>query len=510
MKKMAPERASAAVTPWFLGSVFFGFWLVTILLTNPAGDIMSDAILSTTVSVVDRHTIAVPGNSAIDLGIVRGRYVCGLEPGAWIAAMPYYALLRGVIARLPPRPEPSNMPRDRAAQVPLNPSNQVYYLQIMLVWFLMGPLYGGFATLLCSYLIAQGASAGKALAITSASSLGCLLLPYSAVYSRQAFGTLLIWSVLLLRWIRLDDRQAPTEAFGYGVLMGCAVCINYQMIFLVIFAGALLLKDYRPLERRAFIGGLALVLVILAWIQNWMYGSPLRTGYDFRYWLSHPFLTTYKGQAYWSNDLRYSARAFQLPTLEHLRRQAFGQFRGVLTLCPAIAAGIAGYVIGWRQKRFRPLAALAAATFLTYYLFNASLNDFYWIAGGPFFYGPRYILPGMPLLIAGAVNFDFKSRWTWPALAAILLSACNNILAAMYFDVFLTSGLDDPRLDIPVVYSLTQVLRRGPRIPLLDVYGAPHALQGLVFAAAAVSAAVLARYALRRSDRRFNPRESSR
>ncbi len=190
--------------------------------------------------------------------------------------------------------------------------------------------------------------------------------------------------------------------------------------------------------------------------------------------------------------------AFRYPAPERLAAQAFGRFRGVFLFCPVLLAGLAGWAAA--ARRDRATARLAAGAFVLYMLYNASLNPMYW-AGITFYFGPRYLLPALPLVALGVLHLDWRSRAGRVAVGLLVLSVALNVLGAMFHDVFIATPYDDTRLQRPLSYLVALLREHGPRVPLLDAYGASRATQWAALAAAAAVAAVLTRPFWRRTRR---------
>ncbi|MDX6768740.1 MAG: hypothetical protein SF051_04355 [Elusimicrobiota bacterium] len=482
----------------FLARVFLLFWLAPALLVNPGGDVISDALLATAVSVVDRGTVELTPDSAIDLAVVGGRFVCGLEPGGWLAAVPYYALLRGVIAAVPRAWDRTYKP-DRAAVPPQVTRREVYHLQVALVWLLLAPLFALTAAMVAAYALRRGAPPAAALGVAAACAGGTLLAAYAPVYSRQALACLLAWGVVLARLLREERPPEPGEAFASGLVLGAAVMVNYQLVLLSALAGLWYLAACRGAGTRlAFASGAALAAAALGVLHWRLYGGPFTTGYELRWWLTRPLVIPYHGAVYRTDDPAHAVFAFRAPSLSRLAVQAAGRFRGVFLFCPVLLAGFAGWAAAPRRDRATALLALGA--FAAYMLFQASLNPAYW-PGVPFFFGPRYLMPALPLVALGLLHLDRRSRWLNAALVLTAASVLINLSGAMYHDLFIATPYDDARLTRPLAYLAALVLERGPRVPLLDAYDASRPAQWALLAAAGLAAWRLTAGALREARR---------
>jgi hypothetical protein len=125
------------------------------------------------------------------------------------------------------------------------------------------------------------------------------------------------------------------------------------------------------------------------------------------------------------------------PHAERLWAITFPEYRGLFFSSPILLFALAGMVMMWRQRAFRAeLIAIVAIT-LVFLLSVASFNG--WHGGAAF--GPRYLLPVIPLLGIPMMFAADRVRWLW--LAVGIASIAIN-LAATAVDAMPLDGVERP------------------------------------------------------------------
>ncbi|MEO8378525.1 MAG: hypothetical protein ABI779_02555 [Acidobacteriota bacterium] len=224
-----------------------------------------------------------------------------------------------------------------------------------------------------------GISPRGALAVALAIGLGTIVFPYSTLLIAHVPPALF----LLLAFYWMDER--PLLA---GVCAGVAGASYY----LCIPAAAILLlgiwsRGGARAAARFALGGLPFGALLL--LYQWLcFGSPFTTSLE----ISDRF--TEQGLLF---------GVFRTPSLQALWGLTFGDYRGLFFVSPILLLAVIGAV---RMPRRELL--LIGSIVLFFLLAVASFNQWW----GGYAFGPRYILPIVPLL--GVAMLYLRGRWVVP------------------------------------------------------------------------------------------------
>jgi hypothetical protein len=166
----------------------------------------------------------------------------------------------------------------------------------------------------------------------------------------------------------------------------------------------------------------------------------------------------------------------------------FGLFKGLFVYSPILLLGLIGLLVGLRAGKARLASLFGLLVFLGYLAFNSTLGthvpDFghhFW-GGLSVLWGPRYLFGVLPFLAGGLALLDWSRtpvrRFCYGFL---LISVAFNILGAMFSHLIMSTNAFGAELRYPLPYAIGLLLRRGPRIPLLDGYGVHPVVQILAF-----------------------------
>lgn len=123
---------------------------------------------------------------------------------------------------------------------------------------------------------------------------------------------------------------------------------------------------------------------------------------------------------------------------------------GVLWFGSVSLIGFAGWLIGWSQRRFQRISAAAVGTCLLWFLVAAAWVD--WRGGSS--YGPRLVVPVLPLAAAGLVPLISILRAPVLRLIGVLIVFSFTVNLAAAFDPF-TAFWEATALDL---------LRKNPAV----------------------------------------------
>ncbi|MDI9631531.1 MAG: hypothetical protein QM311_08750 [Acidobacteriota bacterium] len=200
--------------------------------------------------------------------------------------------------------------------------------------------------------------------------------------------------------------------------------------------GALLSGAAAGLAVATKVANLLLVLPAVVWLL-WLLRSRHRAGWRWRPVLAAlvawflPFLA-WLGAVAWVNRVRFGsvgetgygaeARSFGTPLAEGIGGLLLSPGRGLLWYWPAAFVALAGLV---RLARRAPaLASYAASTFLLSLLLYG--RYYQWYGGGA--WGPRVLMPVLPLLGLGLALLAERAGRSRPALAAFVLTTLAGLL----------------------------------------------------------------------------------
>jgi hypothetical protein len=376
---------------FLLAAVTFGYF------TGGAGW-NQDAHFDLTRAIVERHTLYIDGYD-VNTGDVSkgtgGHTYINKPPGASILAAAPYAVIFAIERRL-------NAPVDSLTRM-----NRWIATAVSngLCGALIGPIL---------YLYGRrrmGAASPTALCVSIVILFGTVVFPYATMLFAHVPAAL-----FLLLAITLLEKRPVAAGIAAGLSLSCFyVC--------AIAAAILPFAAFSPQSHRAhngialcslrlrgekpfrFILG-ALPFGLLMAIYQWLcFGSPFRTAVE----ASTPF--TQKGLLF---------GVIRMPSMEALYGLTFSPYRGLFFVSPILLLALFGFVKMKRNREF--WAGVAIVT-----TFILAIASFHWWNGG-FAFGPRYLVPIIPLL--GIPMMAAKPRLFW-ILPAILSVGLNFIATAV-------------------------------------------------------------------------------
>ncbi len=210
--------------------------------------------------------------------------------------------------------------------------------------------------------------------------LGTIVFPYSTVLFAHVPSALF----LLLAFVWLDER--PLLA---GVCAGIASLCFYVCIPAALVLGVARASGARPAQRRAggarystvlrfILGGIPFA-ILLGWYHYVCFGSAWRHS-----------VTGSKN--FTQEGLLFGV--LRKPSGEVLWGLTFSEYRGLFFLSPILLLAFVGAIVMIRKRVMLRELAVIAAIFVIFLAVNASFNG--WEGG--FAFGPRYLLPVIPLL----------------------------------------------------------------------------------------------------------------
>jgi hypothetical protein len=394
-----------------LAAVTFGYF------TGGAGW-NQDAHFDLTRAIVERQTLYIDGYD-VNTGDVSkgtgGHTFINKPPGASILAAVPYAVIYAVERRL-------HAPVDS--------------LTLMNCWIATALSIGLCGAFIGPVLYLYGrrrmeATPAIALWVSAIILFGTIIFPYSTMLFAHIPAALF----LLLAVTLLENR--PVAA---GIAAGLAVSCFYVCAIAVVILAFTAFSPQRHREHRGtspwplclcgktlsrFILGVLPFVALMAIYQWLCFGSPFRTAVE----ASTPF--TQKGLLF---------GVIRMPSIDALYGITLSPYRGLFFVSPIL---LLAFVAMKRDRKFWSVIAIVTIFILTIASFNG------W--NGGFAFGPRYLVPIVPLL--GIPMMAAKPRPLW-ILAAIISVGLNFIATA-------TDPMPSPELQHPVSRYLVPAFFTG-------------------------------------------------
>ena len=270
-------------------------------------------------------------------------------------------------------------PSSGGTMVPTYPPGLPAIFAITGAPFLIGPI-AAIACVVLMYATARELSIPPSLACAGAAMLA-VSPPFVLIAIQPVSDVVATLFAILAMWSALRASRQPWMAIVSGLVFAAGIAVRPTNAFIAI-ALVFALRARRALLLRAAAGA-APVAIALAWFNASLYGNPLLTGYGI--YDVHPFREVVA---------------------------AYGAFLGWCALLTAlvIPGGLAVVVDPYVDRSHRAMLATWFLPFLLFYpLFGI---DGWWFI--------RYLLPGIPATILGAL-FILRDARLRPIAVAVLL-----------------------------------------------------------------------------------------
>ena len=257
-----------------------------------------------------------------------------------------------------------------------------------------------------------------ALLTALAFGLGSCVWPISSQALWQHPATTFFLSLGAYFLLGIPERRG--YAAGCGAALGMAVLCRPTSAIVVVCVGAYLLWANRRWFAAYVLAGLPFA-VILAAYNGYYFGSPFEFGQTIA---SKRIALRFTG----------SADLWQSPILESLPGLFISPSRGLAFYSPVLLFGLVGAVLAWKDRRYRPLIPLQAATLL---LILVAAKWFDWWGGSTYGYRPIVdTAPFLALMMIPVIDRVVSSRWMLSLFAALLLwSAAVQFVGAWSYSV---------------------------------------------------------------------------
>lgn len=348
-------------------TLFVGLWLFYGMLIN--AKTITDYGQALTEAMVDHHRLTLENLPAFpmkdDIFGYEGHTYSNKNPGQAIISSVAYAHLRvfGI-----------SYSRDKI-------------FAGALVIFLSSCLFTALGSV-ALYRLARDLSARRTIIWPLAAALTWALCTTQLAFSGVAWhdtlaSAMLVMSIYLL--YKIPDTALPQEtarnlSVTSGFLLGMIITTSMTFLFMVVLFGVYFLTLRRwKLLMPFLLGGLVGVLPLL--IYNTV---------NFHNPLSFPAVMFFRHSG-------YPADVYFFLDWANFKRMAHGYFNQINWYLPILWLGLAGLLFLPRRFRREQLFLIGAIAILVFYMFNV---EGFGVCG----YGPRYLLPIMPLCSLGIIG----------------------------------------------------------------------------------------------------------
>jgi hypothetical protein len=316
-----------------------------------------------------------------DIGYYKGHYYSNKAPGLAFATLPVYKVAHAL-----------GLPSG---------------VHVLSLW---GVLLPGVLLLLLVWRVGDRIEPGYGFAAAFTLGIATLVLPFLGMYFAHVLSALLGFAAFAVLWSERDGPQRPWLVAAAGLLAGFAVVVEYPLALIAVVLGFYVISRGPVLKRGlVWTGGVVVGLLPLLAFNQWAFGSFTQLSY------SHLVVNSKRDNVVVAQP---NPQGFQPRVAVELLLSP----RGLLTLAPVVALGIAGAVFLYRRRRAEALTIGAVAG--SFLLYNTSFIYF-----GGFGPGPRYLIPALPFAVVGLAAAYRRVPATTVALAAV--SAAAMVLATI-------------------------------------------------------------------------------
>ena len=245
-----------------------------------------------------------------DIGYYKGHYYSNKAPGLAFVTLPVYKVVHAL-----------GLPSG---------------VHVLSLW---GVLLPGILLMLLVWRVGDRAEPGYGFAAAFTLGIATLVLPFLGMYFAHVLSALLGFAAFAVLWSERDRPQRLWLVAAAGFLAGFAVVVEYPLALTAVVLGVYAISRRPVLERGlVWTGGVFVGLLPLLAFNQWAFGSFTQLSY------SHLVVKSKSGGPV--VVAQPAKQAFQPRVAVELLLSA----RGLLTLAPIVAVGIAGAVFLYRRR----------------------------------------------------------------------------------------------------------------------------------------------------------------
>ncbi len=355
-------------------------------------------------ALAEEHRLAIDTFHRLtgDEAYYQGHYYSDKLLGPSLLAVPVYLAVKPLATALAPSPGLAHM----AALALCNALTNALPTALLVA-------------LLYLFLTEFGLTAAWRAWLALACGLGTLLLPYATVLFGHNLAAVCAGGAFMLLW-RQKREWRLGRALAAGALIGLGAICDFTALFLSAFLGLYAIRIAvaagggisnlrsqisRVVVRVIPVAAMALLFIGIQLAANWAsFGSPLT------------FPHVHHVQAAFRERHTHGMLGVHLPQLVPLWQLTFGGHRGLFLSSPFLLFALPGFFL--LAKKHRAEAILFGVACLGVVLLSSGYEN--WEAGSAF--GPRYLIPTLPLLIIAVAFAAPRWEFVFKVLAVVSIA----------------------------------------------------------------------------------------
>jgi hypothetical protein len=356
--------------------------------------------LDQVLAIVDEGTLNIDNyyENTGDYAYFDGHYYSDKAPGVAFLGVPVYAVFKGIMALPPMERLIEKVAHSSAFESTLReggtgllPQKVYFFMALYFVTFFTISVPAALlGVLLYDILKHWNLSERNRLLVTLVYGLATPAFAYGGMLFSHQLVAFLLFAAFYLVFQRQGQTITAGRMFLIGILLGWAIITEYPVALIAggvaLYALGCSLSTWSQRSVWTVVWGAlgALVPGTLLMAYDWaIFGSILPKGY------------LYSVNYHHLHDVGVVSITY--PHAEALWGITFGSFRGLFFLSPILLLSIAGLVLWWRRRVYRPEWFVSTWAIVSLVLFNGS--SIMWEGG--FAVGPRYLVPMLPFMALG-------------------------------------------------------------------------------------------------------------